>query len=62
MLAGNAVAALIFIPGHIHGLFCIIGDDAPHRLNSAANIKITVNAGAPETCWWHTPTVDLFFF
>ena len=62
MLAGNTVAVLIFCPGHIHGFFCIIGDDAPHRLNGSADIKITVNAGAPEAHWWHTPTVDLVLF
>ena len=62
MLAGNAVAVLVFIPGHVHGFFCIIGDDAPHRLNGSTNIKITVKAGAPEAYRWHTPTVDLFFF
>ena len=62
MLAGNAVAVLIFIPGHIHGFFGIIGDNAPHRLNCSAHIKISVNAGAPEADWLHTPTVDLSIF
>ena len=62
MLAGNAVTILIFSPGHVHGFLCIVGDDAPHRLNGSADIKIAMKPGAPKAHWWYTPTVDFVLF